>query len=1034
MLLYATFVSLQVQAQSRTVTGKVADEKGSPIIGASVIVKGTTNGTTTNNEGTFTLTAPSSAKILTVSSVSFGTQDITLTSSNSYLVTLRPVAENLDEVVVTAYGSTKKKAFTGTASTIGNDKFKDLQVTSLSQVLQGQASGVLAVASTGQPGENPTIRVRGIGSINASSDPLILVDGAPYGGNINNINPNDIETITVLKDASSTALYGSRAANGVLQITTKVGKGTPKVSISAVTGSSTRAVDDYSYVSSSQLYELTWEALRNQAIITPSIIAPAGATSAEDYASKTVVGKLVYNPFKDAQPVGTDGKLKTGLPQLWNQSWSDALLRTGIRTDLNANVSGGNDKTKYLISGGYLDDQAIVTESRFKRYTGRLKVETKANNWLTVGINSNVAFSTQNYPAQGGSSYSNVMGWIRTVSSLYPEYLVNPADGNFLLDANGNKQYDYGNNGPLLRPILTPGNPAATTSMNPTSYDRFITSLNGFAEAQIITGLKWRAQYALDYYQISSNTYYNPFVGDGAAYGGRSYKQRDNSSTQTFNTTLTYDKTFGGQHHINVLGGMESYRYHDEVVTAEARGFTFPGVTELSYGSTPYTASSAAYNARMVSYFSRVNYDFTDKYHLSASLRTDGSSRFADSVRWGTFWSVGGAWSIIRENFMSGVTFLSDLKLRASYGTTGNQGTSSYFPYLASYSSGANIAGYSGSTVGAPVNPSLTWETQKTLDLGIDFGILKNRITGSFTYFERKSANLLFPRPLPPSSGNSSITDNVGELKNTGYEIDLTTANFRSKNFDWTTSINVSHIKNEITQLPSGSFAGAGFSQLAVGQSLYNFYVREYAGVDMADGTPQWYMDDAANPGKRILTKTYSTATRYYMGTSLPDWTGGMTNTLRYKEFDLSFLISFAIGGKVYDADYAGLNYGITGTTPGSNWSTDIVGRWQSVSNPGNGIIPKLTATTDLQGNSSSSRFLYDASFARVRNITLGYRLPKSILDKAKLTGARFFVDWQNPFTFFGRQGMDPEAGIGGITNNNSSAYKTISVGVNFDF
>jgi TonB-linked SusC/RagA family outer membrane protein len=1039
LLMCITLAISQLMAQNRTVTGKVTDESGKPVPNASVIEKGTKKGTVTDDNGIFSLNISSGAKTLVISSVNFTVQEIAVSGKTNVAVSLTSITQNLDEVVVTAYGTTKKKSFTGTASTINAEKFKDLQVSSLTGVLQGQASGVLAISSNGQPGENPTIRVRGIGSVNASSDPLILLDGAPYGGNINNLNPNDIESITVLKDASSTALYGSRAANGVLQITTKTGKGTPRVAISALTGFSSRAVNDYSYVSSNQLYELTWESLFNEATLNPSLVSAAGASSAADYASKTVVGKLVYNPFKDAQPVGLDGKIKSGLPMLWNENWGNDLTRVGIRRDINGSISGGTDKTKYFISGGYLDDNGVAIESNFKRYTGRLKLDTKVNDWLSAGLNTNLAYSTQNYPVQGGSAYSNIVQWIRTVSSLYPEYLVDPATGNFLLDANGNKQYDFGNNGPLSRPpgVFNPGNPAATTSMNPTLYNRFITSANTYVEAQIIKGLKFRSQYALDYYQYSFNQYYNPFVGDGAAYGGRSQKTRETTTTQTFTNTLTYDKQLAKDHHLNVIVGMEAYRYHDESVTAEARGFTFPGVTELGYASTPYTATSASYDNRMASYFSRLNYDYTDKYHLSLSLRRDGSSRFADSVRWGTFYSVGGAWNINKENFLKNVSYLSDLKLRASYGTTGNQGTSGYFPYLGGYASGWNIAGYSGSIISTLSNGNLTWESQKTLDLGIDFGFLKNRITGSVTYFTRTSDKLLFARPLPPSSGIGSITDNIGTVKNSGFEIDLTTVNIRNKHFEWTTSFNISHIKNEITALPQTAIAGSGYSNMIVGQQLYNFYIREYAGVDKTDGTPMWFIDqtDASGNVTKGLTKSWSAATRYYKGTSLPDWTGGISNTIKYKNFDFSVLASFSIGGYIYDQNYASLMYGTVGNTSGANWSPDILNRWQSPSNPGDGKTPKLMATTDYTPTSASTRFLYDASFMRIRNITLGYSIPKEVLSKAKIANARFYIDCQNPVTFFGRKGLDPEeGGLGKITSNNSVVYKTVSVGVNFDF
>lgn len=1027
----------QTMAQTTKLTGRVTDSKdGSPLSGVTVSLKNGKGAVRTDANGAFTIIV-SEKQVLVFSFVGYTQEEKAVGKSGSMNVTMLNNDKQLDEVVVTAYGTTKKRAFTGTASTVGSEKFKDLQVSSVTNVLQGQASGVLAVSSNGQPGESPTIRIRGIGSINASSDPLIILDGAPYGGNINSINPNDIESITVLKDASSTALYGSRAANGVLEITTKVGRGTPKVSLTGLNGYSSRAVNDYSYVNSSQLYQLTWEALKNEATLNPSLVTGLGAASAADYASKSVVGTLIYNPFGVAQPVGVDGQIVAGAKSLWNEDWGKDLQQTGVRKEVNGSISGGGEATKYFVSGGYLDDQGVPIQSDFKRYTGRVKIDTKVNSWLTAGVNTNLAYSTQNYPAQTGSSYSNVVQWIRTVSSIYPQYLLDPTTGANILDANGNKQFDFGNNGSLKRPILTPGNPAGTTSLNPTTYNRFITSGNVFAEAQIVKGLKIRSQFALDYYQYAFNQYYNPFVGDGAAYGGRSEKLRESTITQTFTNTATYDKQFANVHHVNIVVGTEVYKYHDEDVDAESRVFTFPGVTELSYGSTPYTATSASYDNRMISYFSRLNYDYTEKYHLSLSLRRDGSSRFADSVRWGTFYSVGGAWNINKETFLSDVKSLSDLKLRASYGTTGNQNTTAYYPYLGGYAAGANIANYSGSVISSLTNGSLTWETQKTLDVGIDFGLFKNRITGSFTYFTRTSDKLLFARPLPPSSGIGSIQDNIGTLKNHGIEIDLTTVNVRTRNFEWTTSFNISHITNKITALPQTSIAGAGYSNLIVGQSLYNFYIREYAGVDQTDGTPMWYIDNTDATGKvtKGLTKTWSAATRYYKGTSLPDYTGGISNTFHYRNLDLTVLASFSIGGYIYDGSYAGLSYGTTGTSGGSNWSTDILGRWQSPSNPGDGKTPKLMATTDYTSTSASTRFLYSASFSRIRNITLGYRLPHTLLSRAKIASARFYADFQNPFTFFGRKGLDPEeGGLGKISGNSSVVYKTISVGLNLDF
>ena len=1033
------FIAVSAMAQDRTVTGTVtSSEDGLPLPGVSVKIDGALATTQTNNNGKYSIVVPSTAKTITFAYIGY----IFQTKAVATVVNVALVSNytSLQDVVVTAYGTVKRQNFTGTAATVGTTQIKDQLVSSIGNVLQGQASGVIAVNSTGQPGANPTIRVRGIASVNASADPLIVLDGAIFGGNLNNINPSDIESITIGKDATATSLYGSRAAAGVLFITSKSGSGKPKVDVNLNSGFSNRAVKDYDYLGAQGLYESTWEGLRNQAQITPSLVASSGSASAADYASKTLVPTLVYNPYNIAQPVGLDGKLVSGANALWNQNWADALLRTGKRTDLNASVSGSSDKTRYYVGGGYLTDEGLATESKFKRYSARVKLDNQMNKWLKVGANVSGSFSTQNYPNQAGAGYSNVISWIRTVSSIYPEYILSPTTGQPILDANGNKQYDFGNNGPLTRPVLRPGNPSATTSMNPTSYDRFLTSMNGFAEAKIIDGLTIRSQYALDYYQYSLNQYYNPFVGDGAAYGGRSEKQRETTVTQTLSNTATYDKTFD-KHHINLLGGWEVFKYHDEYTDAESRGFTFPGTTELSYGATPYAATSNSYSNRQTSFFGRASYDYSDRYHLTGSIRGDGNSRFAEDVRWATFYSVGASWNVNKESFLSEVKAINDLKLRASYGTTGNQallsgGNQSYFPYLGVYSGGANIAGYSGSYISSAANPLLTWEKQSDLDLGIDYSIFKNRISGSVTYFDKRSKGLLFSRPLAPSSGLSGVNDNIGQLTNKGIEIELTSANFAGKDFKWTTSINFTHIKNKITSLPQATVAGSNFSQLSVGESLYNFYLRDYAGVDPADGRPMWFLDqtDAAGNLSQTTTKTWSAATRYYKGTALPNATGGINNSFSYKNFDLNVLASFSFGGKIYDSDYAALMHASIGTNPGTNWSVDILNRWQSTANPGNGVTPRLTGTTDDQGTSASTRFLYDASFGRIRNITLGYRFPQQFLDKIKFANARIFANYQNPFTIFGRKGLDPEQGIAGITNNASVVYKTLSFGINFGF
>jgi TonB-linked SusC/RagA family outer membrane protein len=1021
-------------AQNRTITGTVLNEKGSPLVNASVVAKETRRGTTTNNEGHFSLTISSAVKTLVFSTVGYTDQEIVLGITDVLSISLQPAATDMEGVVVTAYGTTQKKAFTGTAATISNEKFKDLQVTTVTGILQGNAAGVLSVNSSGQPGESPTIRIRGIGSFNATNEPLIVVDGSPYSGTINSINPADVETVTVLKDASSTSIYGSRAANGIIQIVTKRGRGKAKFGFSGITGFSQRAVSEYKTVSPSQFMEYTWEALRNDAIANPALLTQFSAANAEDYATKRLVPRLVYNPYNVAQPVGTTGKIDPNAKLLWNDNWIDELTNTGVRTDLNVNVSGGDagNTIRYYMSGGYIRDQGIVIESDFKRYTGRAKLDAAPVKWFRIGINTSLAYSDQNYPYQGNQGASNSLSFGRTIGPIYPVHLRDWTNGNPILDGGGNRIFDYGNNSPALgvlrpaaqvRPFVQGQNPAGTTSINPITNERLTATGIAYAELDLFKGLNLRSQYSADYNQLDANIFWNPFYGDGTTSGGLSYRAVTLLYAQNFTNTLNFDRTFG-EHHINVVGGMESFKQRSEVTSAQRTGFIFSSPIQPSYGTTS-SAEGTANAYRLESYFGRVGYDVSDKYHLSLSLRTDGSTRFADSSRWGVFYAAGVAWNLDKEKFMSGIEFLSELKLKASYGTQGNQGLPGSFPYLATYSSGANISAASGAVYNSVANGDLSWETQKQLDLGIEFGILKNRVMGSFVYFHRKSKGLLFSRPLAPSTGANSVNDNTGGAENYGFEIELNTINIKKKDFEWRTSFNITQLKNKITEVAPGT------TQVK-GQSWYDWFIQEYAGVDKADGLPMWYMDDPASAGKKIITKDYNKATRYHLGNRLSDYTGGMTNFLKYKNFDLAILVSFAIGGKMYDVDYAGLMGAFNSGSLGFNSSTDISSRWQNAANPGDGKTPKLTTAT-INATAASTRFLYDITYARVRNITLGYRFPEAMLRKVYLGNARLFVDLQNAFTFFdGPKGTDPEAGLNAQTQyNNTTASKTFAIGIN---
>lgn len=1036
-LLVSLFLVLHIQAQTRTVTGTVLNEKGAPLSNASVTVKGSGQGTSTDGKGSFSLSIPSRVKVLVISSVGYADREIALGNSGNYSITMQVAAKEISEVVVTAYGTTQKKAFTGTAAVISNEKIKDLQATTFADILQGNASGVLAISSSGQPGEAPTIRIRGVGSFNASNDPLILVDGSPYSGTFSSINPGDIETVTILKDASSTSIYGSRAANGIIQITTKRGSGRSRIAFSSVTGFSKRAVTDYKTVNAAQYDELYWEALRNDAVANPALLTQFGAASPEAYATAQLVPRTVYNPFNVAQPVGLNGKIDPNAKLLWSDNWVDAVSRVGVRNDLNLNVSGSDpsNTVRYYLSGGVLGDQGVIQHSVFKRYSGRAKVDATPAKWFRIGMISSLASSSQNYPYQGNAAASNELSFARTIAPIYPIYLRDAATGSYVPDGNGNKIFDYGNNSAVTgvlrpstqnRPFIPGQNPMGTVSINPITYDRLTASGNVYAELDLIKGLTFRSQYSADYDQTDNNIFWNPFYGDGTTSGGYSYRGITLLYSQSFSNTLTYNKTMG-IHHVNIVGGTEVFKQSTEFTSASATGFTFASPTQPSYGSTP-SGSGTKTIFNLQSYFGRAGYDIADKYHLSLSLRTDGSTRFAENDRWGVFYATGVSWNIDREKFMSNIGFLSALKIKGSYGTSGNQALPGDFPYLGTYVAGDNINGAPGATISTVSNLALTWEKQKQMDVGIEYGLFRDRITGSIDYFDRRSSNLLFQRPLPNSTGINSISDNVGGVRNYGLEFELTTVNISHKDFTWRTSFNITRLKNVITTVAPGTTQ-------VLGGSWYDWVLRQYAGVNLADGKPQWYMDDPATPGKKITTETYSQATLYYTGNGnrLSTYTGGITNFFKYKSFDFSVLASFAIGGKLYDADYATL---MGGSISSTNLDKDIYKRWQSPSSPGDGKTPRLTTVTSNVGTSASTRFLYDASFLRVRNITMGYRVPESVLSKISISNARVFVDVQNAFTFFGgAKGTDPEAGINAQTGGfNSTVYKTVAIGLNIGF
>ena len=1015
-------------AQEKMVTGSVTDEEGLPLPGVNVIQKGTNNGAQTDFDGEYKI-AVDQGETLVFSYVGFLSQEVTV-SSQTINVTLNVDNGALEEVVVVAYGTQSKRSIVGSVVSLGEEVLEEQQLTTVTSALQGNVAGVNLLTSGGQPGENPTIRIRGVGSINASADPLIIVDGAPFNGNINAISADQIESMNVLKDAASTALYGSRGSNGVIVISTKKGgfNAEPKLTVTGVTGISTPAVELHDVLGTDQYMRLAWEASRNAYAEGGDDMATAGQRAAAN-----MISELGYNPYNVAQPLDANGNLDPNASLLWETDWENEILRdAAIRQDYSIGLSGGSDRTRYFLSASFLDQEGSVKESNFERITTRLNLESDVKDWLKLGFNTAYSTSTQNYPSQSGSSFQSSIQWIYNVSSIYPLYRRDEA-GGLLLDGFGQPIYDYGNGDGLVngsRPVFSNENAVGSLYNYRNLNDRHTFNANGFVELTFTDYLKFRSNLAYEQYVFDSYTYANNEVGYASNVQGRISQDRDMTTTLNFINSLNFNKSFGA-HTINADAIIEAYELKYDAFSAQGEGF-LPNVFSLSGRTSPTGAEGSINKERLTGYLGRVGYNYAEKYFIEGSYRRDGSTRFSEDTRWGDFFSVGGSWVISDENFLSDVNFLSYLKLKASYGELGNNRGIGYFPYVQAFETGFNQGSNTGVILGGVVDPMLTWETTAMTNIGLDFAFLRNRIEGSVEYYDKESVDLIYDSPLAPSTGNTEIRTNVGSISNYGLEFTLRTRNIVTNDFTWSTGLNFSLDNNEITELTQESFIN-GSKRWEEGRSLYEFYIQEYAGVDPSDGYAMWYKDvldaEGEPTGERVLTKDYTEADRYYVGESLPDIIGGFNTDFRYKNFDLSALFNFSFGSQLLDGSYQGLMSGFERL--GFQQSPDLANRWQQPGDITN--VPKLlNANNDFSAR--STRFLYDNDYVRLKAITLGYNLPVSSIEKLSMSKFRLYLRGDNLLTWQSHEGVDPEQSLAGTTDSRSSLLKTVSLGLNIEF
>lgn len=1024
-------------AQSKRVTGTVTSAVDGSAL-ANVTVRGEDQSTQTDASGQYAINAAEGASI-SFSAIGYGSYSATVGASNTINVRLTPSEQQLDEVVIVAYGSARREAITGSIASVKSEDLEKRVITNVSNALQGVAPGITVSAGNGQPGTGSNIRLRGFGSYAASSAPLYVLDGAPFDGSIGDINADDIESISVLKDATSTALYGARGGNGVILITTKKGRtGKPTLNLSLNSGFSERGISEYDRVDAFQYYPLMWEAIKNSEQYKDT--NPLSPEAAAQFASNGVFNELRYNPFNVAndQIVGLDGKINPSAGLLYDDfDWYDAMTRTGQRQNANMSVSGKSDNTDYMISLGYLNDKGYLLKSDFERFNGRINVNSKINDWLTTGLNisgSNSGGTLANDAASGsGNSYVNPFNFIRGLGPIYPVHAYD-SNGAPVLDANGDHFYDYGMHpGAVNRP--TGGNPGRhvvyETMINHIYNKRTMLGARFYTEIKFLKDFTFRPSVSVDYNNRTNDQFRSPVIGDGATLKGYAYNLNSSTRSMTFNQILSYKKQID-QHSIEAFIGHENYEYLYAYNSASKTNQILSGNTEFENFVTPYSASGADDVNRIESYMSKVAYGYADKYFVDGSIRRDGSSRFHKDNRWGTFYSIGGAWVISREDFMSKYNWMNELRLKASYGQVGNENINSYYSYQAFYDLGWNNGVMPGVLLSTLATPNLGWETSQTFNVGLNFGMFRSRIFGELEYFRRGSSNLIFDLPLAISDPVTSIKANIGDMYNSGFELQLGGDIIRKQDFTWTVTTNWSVLKNEITKMPVETpVITSGTKRREVGVDIYSYWLRQYAGVDPTDGAALYLPAEGTDPnlirtvdGKEYVT-TITNAKYDYSGTAIPDLIGSINNSFRYKDFGLSFLINYQIGGKFYDSQYAGL----MGLSYGSALHSDALNSWMQ---PGQVTdIPRLDMNKTPDFNGASTRWLIDASYIGFSNVNLTYNLPKTWLNGLDISNVRIFASAENLAILSKRKGMNPTESFDGTNSTTYVPSRIINFGIN---
>ena len=975
----------------KTLTGMVTDEAGAPLIGATVLVKGTASGGITDVNGKYSIKIPADAATLMVSYTGYKTQEIAIANRNSIDVILVESADVLNEIVVTGYSEVEAKRLVSSVAVVGSKQLENIPMTDVNQLLQGRATGVYTTANSGQPGAQQAVRIRGTGSITAGRGPLYVVDGiimeqghfAALDAATNavdvlaQLNPNDIENVTVLKDASATALYGSRGANGVVVITTKRGKaGKTEVTVKLQSGVTQPNFGNFKLMNAEEVWNYEREVLANSGRTQEQIdqIRPAS---------------MLDNT--------TD--------------WLDEAFNNGKTQNMELQARGGNEKTRFFTSVGYFNQDGTLVESNFNRYSLRSNIDHFASERLSFGINLNGSYSQQTN-AVDGNRFQSPIASAFTTTPLQGK--INPATNQLYTGLEDDYIGLTGDNFLYSQPL----NPVDVNTL------RLISKVS--ATYKILNNLTFTQNGNIDFIDIEELDFDDPTTADGNNDRGDLTNAFTQNRALTSQSLLKYFTHFGHNHSLEALGVFEYQKTDFKTFNAGGKGFASGKLKTLDSAAEPSFVGGSKTAYSFLSYLGQVNYGFKDRYLLTASLRRDGSSRFGANNRWANFWSVGASWRISDEAFLNSLGFLNNLRLRASYGTAGNAALGN-FQSQELYGFGASYINEPGSSPTQIGNPNLTWEVSKNLNVGLDISVLDNRVGVTVEYYNRHSEDLLLDVPVSSTSGFQTATKNLGKVRNTGVEGTLHLVPFkstRSDGFEWNLDFNISFNKNKVLELPNGEDIINGVQVYREGEPIRAFYLRKWAGVNPADGSPLWAVEGGG------VTGTYSQATRFVIGNAEPDFIAGLTNSFSFKGFSLSAFFYTAQGQELYNQsksfmDSDGLRFGwVHIKEAADHWKQagDISAR------------PKPLSGGNKSAASISTRYLEDGSYIRLRNVVLAYSLPAAWMRKAKMQGVTLYAQGQNLWTQTKYSGLDPEADEDGNEFFRYPVGKSITFGIDVTF